>query len=1113
MIGQTLTHYRITEQIGAGGMGVVYLAHDQRLERDVALKVLPPGSLDEAARKRFRQEALTLSKLNHPNIAIIFDFNTADQTDFLVTEFVSGITLDTKLLAGPLHQPEVIRLGIQLAEGLAAAHAQNIVHRDLKPANLRLTTEGRLKILDFGLAQLAHPDPDLALTISLNTTQQITGTLPYMAPEQLRGAPVDARSDIWAAGAVLYEMAAGKRPFPETTGPVLIDAILNRAPEPPIKLNPEISPGLENVILKTLEKDPARRYQSSKELQRDLERLTSATAAAPARANQLLWLAACAAVLLVALAVGGFLLSRHKPQPQPQPVVSAISVRRSVAVLGFKNLSGRPDTEWLSTALSEMLTTELAAGEKLLTISGENVARAKSDLSLPEQDTLAPDTLAKVHKHLGSDFVVLGSYLDLGSDPKGPIRLDLRIQDTKAGETIAIVSEKGTLAELDSVITRAGLQLRQKLGAGEVPVEEQPAIRAALPSNLKASQLYSEGLAKLRRYDALGARDLLLKAVKEDSQHVPSLVALSSAWSTLGYDTQSLNAAKRAFDLSSGLPRVDRLRVEGQYYEQSSQWPKAIAAYKALFELEPDNLDFGLKLAGAQLSSGHTTDALGTLAHLRTLPAPHRDDLRIDLFDAKTAQVMGDFKRERALADSLVEKGQKQGARMFVIAGRLAQCTSTRQLGDPKTAIPFCQQAQELAAAAGDHFGEAMAMNAHANSLYDQGNVAEARRTYQAAVKVYREIGNMHGLAGALDNIASIIDDQGDHVAARRMSEEALATYKETGFQIGVGETLNNIGAELVAQGDLAGAQQRFAEALAIWRQLGNTSGAAISLTNLGDVLFQLGDIVGARSAYKEAFDLFQQNAEKTKTAYPQVGLGDALLAGGDITGAKKNYEEGLATARAGDDKHESAFALSGLADVAFEAGDLPGARKYVEAALAIRNELGEKEQASSTLIQLAVLSLEEDKFAEAESQARQALSNEKSDRSIGAALAHAMLSAALAKQNNLREAQHESALAKQSSASTQQRQVQLQIQLLLGEAEASSSNLNTAISSLTEVAHQAEKLNIVRTKMTAQLLLGQIELKAGKPEVGRSRLLALATEAQAKGFTRIAAAATKSRP
>ncbi|HEX9764474.1 MAG TPA: serine/threonine-protein kinase, partial [Candidatus Acidoferrales bacterium] len=207
MIGKTLGHYRIIEKIGAGGMGVVYRARDDRLERDVALKVLPTGMLaDEAARQRFRKEALALARLNHPNIATVHDFNTQEGADFLVMELVAGTSLSEKLAAGSLPEKEALRLGSQLAEGLAAAHEQNVVHRDLKPANLRVTPDGRLKILDFGLAKLLRPARDDAVTAEgLSHSQAgVAGTIPYMSPEQLRGEAVDLRTDIYAAGCVLY---------------------------------------------------------------------------------------------------------------------------------------------------------------------------------------------------------------------------------------------------------------------------------------------------------------------------------------------------------------------------------------------------------------------------------------------------------------------------------------------------------------------------------------------------------------------------------------------------------------------------------------------------------------------------------------------------------------------------------------------------------------------------------------------------------------------------------------------------------------------------------------------------------------------------------------------
>src|SRR6267142_1908961 len=397
-IGQTLGHYRIVEQIGAGGMGVVYRARDEQLERDVAIKVLPVGTLaDEAARKRFRKEALALAKLNHPNIATIFEFSTQNSTDYLVTEYIAGLALDHKLATGPLSEKEVVNLGIQLAHGLSVAHERGIVHRDIKPANLRLTSDDRLKILDFGLAQLMPHASEVGVATTLTQYQEVTGTLPYMAPEQLRGEPADTRTDIWAVGAVLYEMATAHRPFEGKVPTALAADIIHNAPRPPRSARPELSAKLEAVILKCLEKETAKRYQSAHELQTDLERLsTGLTPVAAQRPWQWPVVAAVAIVVVLLTMAGSWYAMRKRLAESANAPVRA---RRSVAVLGFKNLSGKPDADWLSTALSEMLTTELGAGEKLgvgrVTTADAGAVRASTP-SDPEAARLYAEGLKKL---------------------------------------------------------------------------------------------------------------------------------------------------------------------------------------------------------------------------------------------------------------------------------------------------------------------------------------------------------------------------------------------------------------------------------------------------------------------------------------------------------------------------------------------------------------------------------------------------------------------------------------------------------------------------------------------------------------------------------------------
>src|ERR1700687_1874721 len=281
-VGQRFGRYRIEEEIGAGGMGVVYRAYDEKLERDLALKVLTLGALnDEAARKRFRNEARVLSRLNHPAIQTIHDFDTFDGNDYLVSELVPGVSLDARLRSGALPEKEVVDLGFQLAQALEAAHAAGILHRDLKPANLRVTLDGRLKILDFGLATLSR---EAVLTMSTTQTLEtaptgIAGTLPYMSPEQLLGEEVDHRSDIYSAGVVLFELATQRLPFTDSLVPKLRNAILHHS-RPALKsLAPKFSIEFDRIVLKCLEKDPELRYQSAKELATDLRRLEATSTA------------------------------------------------------------------------------------------------------------------------------------------------------------------------------------------------------------------------------------------------------------------------------------------------------------------------------------------------------------------------------------------------------------------------------------------------------------------------------------------------------------------------------------------------------------------------------------------------------------------------------------------------------------------------------------------------------------------------------------------------------------------------------------------------------------------------------------------------------------------
>ncbi|MBI3680671.1 MAG: protein kinase [Acidobacteria bacterium] len=392
MTGRTLAHYTLAEKIGEGGMGEVYRAWDARLERDVALKVLPPGLLrDEGARKRFRKEALALSKLNHPNIAVIHDFNTEDGIDFLVMEYIPGETVAAKLKARSLPEDDAVDIALQIASSLQEAHERGFIHRDLKPANVLVTPKKQVKVLDFGLAQLIHTDADLETTLTMASGgHPIAGTVPYMSPEQLRGGVLDPRCDIYSFGVVLYEMVTGVRPFREKTLPALSDSILHNAPQPPSAVNERVSASLENIILKCLEKDRERRYQTVTELGIDLRRLSGAAAsgssqslAAPATrpgvSRRTLWLAALAALLVLPAILAVWQLGWGR---RIVPGVRTPGAIHSVVVLPAK-VFGSPSDAFLADAIPGSLSGYLSQTPDLETKvppSSYDIERLKGDI-------------------------------------------------------------------------------------------------------------------------------------------------------------------------------------------------------------------------------------------------------------------------------------------------------------------------------------------------------------------------------------------------------------------------------------------------------------------------------------------------------------------------------------------------------------------------------------------------------------------------------------------------------------------------------------------------------------------------------------------------------------
>jgi TolB-like protein/tetratricopeptide (TPR) repeat protein/predicted Ser/Thr protein kinase len=570
-------------------MGVVYRARDERLDRDVALKVLPAGALaDDAARRRFRKEALLLAKLAHPNIAMIFDFDTQDGVDFLAMEYVAGQTLAQKLNESVMPEKQALALGAQVAAALEEAHEQGVVHRDLNPRNILVTSKGQAKVLDFGLARLLPPHGGAEATRTFAETEGVAGTLPYMSPEQLRGESLDGRTDIYALGCVFYQMATGQRPFAEDSAPRLTDEILHQPAVSPRAVNARVSPQFETIILKCLAKDPEDRYQSAKELSVDLRRLASPSAVAaptakPGRA-QVSWRgwvmgggagAIVIAALLFSLNAGG-LRDRLLGKTGAQHI-------RSLAVLPLENLSRDPEQEYFADGMTEQLITDLAQISALKVISRTSVMQYKG----------AHKPLPQIAQELGVDAVVEGSVQRAGDR----VRITAQLIDARADQHLWARSYERDLRDVLAMQDEVAQAIANELKIELTPHGQQH-LANSRPVNPDAYEAYLKGRyysSKRTEKDLLKSIEYFQQAIEKDPNYASSYSGMAEAYALLGErgnlpSKEALSkgkpAALKAVGLDDSLAEAHAsLAIIAETLEWD--WPAAEREYKRALELNP----------------------------------------------------------------------------------------------------------------------------------------------------------------------------------------------------------------------------------------------------------------------------------------------------------------------------------------------------------------------------------------------------------------------------------------------------------------------------------------------------------------------------------------------
>jgi serine/threonine protein kinase/TolB-like protein/Tfp pilus assembly protein PilF len=1001
MTGSKVGRYAVRAILGAGGMGLVWSAHDPDLDREVALKVLR-GEAGPQQRARLLREARAMARLKHPNVLTVYEVGTVDGRDFIAMELVDGDSLEKWLKAKP-PRAQIEDAILAAGRGLAAAHAAGLVHRDFKPHNVLRSRDGRVMVTDFGLARkhgdssagaakrLVTPSPGAAsaddetvpnakrtpppgetmsmsdaslalpaapffnpppsgsggsgslLTNPITEAGAVVGTPAYMAPEQFAGEPPDPRTDQFAFCVTAWEAFTGARPYRGEDLEAIRDAASSTE-----RLGAELMrPKVRAVLARGLDPEPARRWADMTALLAALER------ALRPRPRVRPWMIAVPLALAALVAAVAIVAGRGSGEDAPRATAAAPppakppapAARRAVAIVGFDNLSGDPQLAWVGGALGELLATELATGDQLRVIPGDDVARAREQRHVTKAATVGVQALALLRDDLGADLIVVGGYV-----ASGGLRVDVRVADARTGETIVSASASDKPDALVPLVARLGGELRDRLGIAKLSAGEQELARAAMPSNADAARAYATGLERLRAFDPQGARAAFEATTQADPQFPLGWSALAAAWDELGDDGNAKAAAQQAFELSGSLSRADRLAVEARLRQVTGDHDKAAALFGSLFDFFPDRLDYGVELANEQILAGRHDDAKATLAKLRALGPAGDDAIRVDIAASTAAASRGDFAECIAAGGRAATAADARGAALLAAKARAMAAWGHFNTGDLDGAIALYTAAEQAFTAAGAQAELAATQLRHAGVPWRKGDLAAAQVLVDAAIATYRKLGHARGIADGLIAGGILAESREDRKRALQMFREAAAIDEKAGDRMGMASVQLQIGTVLQRDGDAAGARTAYDAALQLARDTGNRATEELADEDLALLLSQAGEIDGARQHYEDALAIARAIGDHATEAFADNGLGDLAQDRNDNDDARKHYEAGRAAAQAAHDPRTEAESLAGLAEATLAAGDLAGAEKSAEEAAAGLDQVGELDVEASSL-------------------------------------------------------------------------------------------------------------------------------------------------------------------
>ena len=890
--------YEILQMLGEGGMGAVYKAKDVELDRLVALKVIRPElAKDPEVLQRFKQEIILAREVTHRNVIRIYDLGQADGIRFISMEYVEGEDLSNILKEkGKLSVEEAVQIMEQVCFALEEAHEEGVVHRDLKPQNIMIDQQGRVVVMDFGIAR------SMQIT-GVTQTGSLLGTPDYMSPEQVKGEHVDSRSDIFALGVILFQLLTGEVPYKSDSAMSAMYMRTQERAKPVRELSPDVPGFLDDVIARCLEISPQRRYQSARELVQDLEVWRGGTPRTMSvtfrhfktvRRNTKRRIAmAVGAVAVIAALVGGVSLYRSRVGPEPTvEAVPSAEEMTSLAILPFQNVSGAEEVAWLSSGLADMLLTDVGQSAYLRTVSSERLHEVRRDLGLAGEASLDSSARRRLAEVSNAQILVTGQYVKVGDQ----IRIDATVEDVEQGIRTPVKVEAASESELLQAVEQLAGLVRDNLALSSERVEELEG-QGFRPSSdsVAAVRFYLQGRELMRQGNNLEALAQFESSIAEDSGFALAYSELGEANLIIGHGQEAEEHSRKAVELSEDLPSQERNLILAQDARITNDLEAGVEAYENLLRFRPNDPDLHYELGALYENEGLYDQAQEHYA--RTLLADPQN-LSAQLATGRALALQGDASGALQVLGRAEELAVEVGNREVEANVLHNMGLAYEQLDQLEEALQVIEKSMEIKRELGDKRGMAASFNEIAIIQDLLGNWDEARASYRETVELGREIGDKQGVGITLMNMGNMERSLGNYDDALQLTRQALRIQIDTNDELNQGTSLNNIGAVYYMQGKYDDALVYYQQALEIREHLEVPSEIADTLHNIGETYTAVGDFERALDQYLRALEIRRADDDRQGAALESYYMGRVFTAQGRYSAALTSIAEAARTYR-----------------------------------------------------------------------------------------------------------------------------------------------------------------------------------------------------------------------